>query len=723
MGYILKNTSGLINTRITDTGRQLLSEGNFNISFFQIGDSEVCYNCAQGVSPTSGFVLEPSFNAQNSTGSPQSNKENIKYPFYLEGVEGNTYGIPTRQSTDTSIYNFTDMLGFFEGDPDSFSAITTSAFTISCNYIADYTGFTSGNTLDISLDFPECSPSTGTPEVNQFISINFDPAAPCGGIAGAPQVLFYKIQAVTGTGPYTLTLDRAIPDFVSLGCSGDARVCIYPSGMTPFYSDEVPTNYFCNDCATGATTNIWNMNIPWSESPAGVFSSINEDYTTYGSVNYLGTKEYLGYQTEKGQVFESFLGVTALTDTFYYNSYDERVNVLPSEQKAIAIVHYTNSSVVNYYGEKFATQPFDNLNPNVAGYARNFRVDIPTLMWHKTTGTTIGQSFYIDPEGYTLLEPSYMLSLQNEDMNLPGMRYFHLYDTNPDGNGNLNRVGKVFPDSELIVFDDLEIVAALSYKSNRNWTLPAPKLGLLVPNSCDDCPGINGVLTNDNQTMYVTYRFNSSGFTDSLHCNYYSKIVGPSTGCTDSEQNVTIRFGDEFPFLGQGCTGFSANQFVVLAQITLGGLKPDPTLWREIDLTSQISSTLVNGFLTASGLTGSTFVICPTDYASAPFYDLNEYIDIPMNGETTKMNFGDEYFFYGNVSTDIQGTIYELKYALNLQEEQFQNSSNPTSIPNSIFYITEIGLYNSNKDLMILSKLQYPVLRQGIQQFVIKYDF
>jgi hypothetical protein len=122
-------------------------------------------------------------------------------------------------------------------------------------------------------------------------------------------------------------------------------------------------------------------------------------------------------------------------------------------------------------------------------------------------------------------------------------------------------------------------------------------------------------------------------------------------------------------------------------------------------------------------LTGNTFVICPTDYQNASFYDLNEYIDIPMNGETTKMNFGDEYFFYGNVSTDIQATIYEMKYAVNLQEEQFVNSSNPTSIPNSTFYITEIGLYNSNKDLMILSKLQYPILRQGIQQFLIKYDF
>jgi hypothetical protein len=98
-------------------------------------------------------------------------------------------------------------------------------------------------------------------------------------------------------------------------------------------------------------------------------------------------------------------------------------------------------------------------------------------------------------------------------------------------------------------------------------------------------------------------------------------------------------------------------------------------------------------------------------------------MDIPMNGETDKMNFGDEYFFYGNIDTDIQATIYEMKYAVNLPEEQFTNSSNPTSSISQNKYVTEIGLYNSNNDLMILSKLQYPVLRQGIQQFLIKYDF
>ena len=44
MSYIIKNTSGLVNTRVTDTGRQKMSEGNFRVAYFQIGDSEVSYD-------------------------------------------------------------------------------------------------------------------------------------------------------------------------------------------------------------------------------------------------------------------------------------------------------------------------------------------------------------------------------------------------------------------------------------------------------------------------------------------------------------------------------------------------------------------------------------------------------------------------------------------------------------------------------------------------------
>jgi hypothetical protein len=727
MGFIIKNTAGLINTRITDTGRQLLSQGNFNISYFQVGDSEVCYNCAGSVQPSTGFVLEPSFNAQNSTGSPQSNRENIKYPFYFQGTSGSTYGIPFVGSINTDVYNHTGTLGFFTGNtsaPIVYTAQTSSAYTITSNLIIDYGDCVSASTIDLTFD--SCAPTTGTPSVGDIVTIIYDGNGGCGDISGNYPILTYKIQAITGsTPPFTVQLDRALPDFVNQPCAGSARTLIYPSGMTPFYDVVVPTDYFLSACSQTDEVLIWNMNIPWSESPAGVIDTINEDYTQYGSVNYLGTKEYLGYQSVEGQYFANSTGLTANTDTFYYNSYDEPILVFPEYQKAIAIVSYTNQSINNYYGEKFAFQPYDPATPGAVGQARNFKVTVPTLMWHKTTGTTIGQTFYVDPEGYDLFYPNYMKSKKDNDFNTPGMRYYNLWDTNPDSNGNLNRVGKVFPDSELIVFDDDEIVAAMSYKSNRNWTLPAPKLGLIPPNICNTGLDTTGILSADTEYLWVTYRFNSTAFTDSLHCNYYSKIQGPSLDCSLTPQNVTIRFGNEFPFMTQECSGFSANKLILLAQKTIGDVSPDPAQWVELDVTSELAGTTIDNYLTPSGLTGTTFTISLDDYTGGTIYDLNQYIDIPMNGETNKLNFGDEYFFYGNIDTDIQATIYEMRYAVNLTDNNFVNSSNPTYDP-TIFnprYITEIGLYNSDNDLMILSKLQSPVLRQGLQNFLIKFDF
>jgi hypothetical protein len=727
MGFIIKNTAGLINTRITDTGRKLLSEGNFNISYFQVGDSEVCYNCAGSVTPATGNVLLPSFNAQNSSGSPESNRENIKYPYYFQGTSGSTYGIPFLGSTNTDVYNHTETLGFFTGNTGatvSYTAKTSSAFTITSNYTIDYADCSSGNTIDLTFDL--CSPSTGTPAIGQLVTFIFDGTGRCGNVNNNSPILTYKIQAVTATSitAYTITVDRALPDFVNQTCLGDARALIYPSGMTPFYDVVVPTNYFLSACSQTDEVNIWNMNIPWSQSPAGVISTINEDYTQYGSVNYLGTKEYLGYQSTQGQFF-NISGLTANTDTYYYNSYDEPILVYPEYQKAIGIVSYTNQSINNYYGEKFVFQPYDSLNPGAVGQARNFKVTLPTLMWHKTTGNTIGQTFYVDPAGYDLFYPNYMESKKDEDFNVPGMRYYNLWDTNPDSNGKLNRVGKVFPDSELIVFDDDEIVAAMSYKSNRNWTLPAPKLGLIPPNICNTGLDTTGILSADTEYLWVTYRFNSTAFTDSLHCNYYSKIQGPSSGCSLTAQNVTVKLGNEFPFMTQGCSGFSANKMSILVQKTIGDINPDPAQWVEIDVTSELSTTTINNYLTPSGITGTTFTVSLDDYNAGTIYDLNNYIDIPMNGETNKLNFGDEYYFYGNIDTDIQATIYEMKYAVNLTSTNFVDSSNPTfnlAVTNKT-YITEIGLYNSDNDLMILSKMQYPVLRQGLQTFLIKYDF
>ena len=745
MAYIIKNTSGLINTRLTDVGRRKLSQGNFNISYFQIGDSEVSYKAVPNYNQTNNNILMPDFNAQNDTGSPQSNKENIKYPYYVEGNRGNTYGLPFMDSTFQEVYNAAGEKGFFElsGTPGNWSAQTSSAYTITSNYFVQLDSLSGQTFLDVEFDGSSPVPTTGTPSVGDIVTLIIGDGS-LGGVQTYP-VLTYRIQAInptTGTSAttyWTFTLDRAVPDLTPFSVSGEiSRVLVYPSGMTVLYDFVTPAPFWETDTinfespcdvASRENTLIWNMNIPWSESPAGVFSATYEDYTKYGSVSYIGTKEYLGYQEPSGQ--------TDTSQVFYYNSFDEKIVVTPQDQKAIAIVHYTNQDIDHVYGEKFSTIPFDPQNPtDQIGLARHLKVTIPTLMWHKSTGNTIGQSFYIDPSGYDLCKPFYIKSTKNLDMNDPGIRYFHLWDTNPDDNGNLNRVGKVFPDSETIVFDDEEIVAALSYKSNRNWTLPAPKLSYLAPNTLyTNNSTATGLLTADTQTLWVTYRLNNTAFTESLHCNYYSKIVGPSSGCSDTSQNVAVRFGPEFQFLNQplssstvsGLTGYCANSIMLLCQITSGDTKPSPTDWKHIDVTSYISATTVNGYLTMSGLTGTTFQLDLASYQNAvdngDIYNLADYIDIPTNNQSQYLNFGDEYYFYGNFTTDISATIYEMRYLINLGRNQFTNTSNPTWTSGTTSYVTEIGLYDSNKDLIVISKLQSPELRQGIQQYVVKLDF
>ena len=726
MSYIIKNTSGLINTRVTDVGRRRISQGNFNISYFQIGDSEVSYTAVPNYNQVNNNILMPAFCAQNDRGTPQSNKQNIKYPYFVSGGDGNTYGIPFQDSGIDEVFNSAGSKGFFlTGNTTPWVVNFSTGYTVNSNYQVDMSTL-SGQT-DIIIDLNFCFTTTGTPEVNDFVTIYLDGIGTCNDIETVP-ILTYKIQSITAyTNSYGITLDRAVPNYTANTVSGQyARVHVYPSGMTQLYDTITPFSYWqldtinfespC-DVINRENTVIWNMNIPWTESPAGLFSSTYEDYSKFGSVTYVGTKEYLGYNEATGQ--------TDTSEVFYYNSFDEKITVKPKDQKAIAIIHYTNQDIDFVYGEKFATEPFDPQNPtDSTGLARHFKINIPTLMWHKTTGTTIGADFFIDPINYDLCTPYYIKSNENSDMNDPGIRYYHLWDNNPDSNAKLNRIGKVFPDQQIIVIDDEEVVAALSYKSNRNWTLPAPKLSLITPNTCFSNAELNGIMASSAETMWVTYRFDNTGFTNSLHCNYYSSILGPDTGCTTSSQNVAIRFGAEFPFLTQGSlSGFSANKLQILCQKRVDTLRPDPTQWKMIDVTDMISATTVNGFLTMSGITGTTFEISPTNYNSAPTYNLNNYINLVPNGSPDIMNFGDEFYFYGNVETDIMATIYEMRFLCNLGRNQFSNTSNPTWASGTTSYITEIGLLNEQKELLVVTKLQSPELRQGIQQFVVKLDW
>ena len=81
MGYIIKNTAALLTTKVTDAARKKMSEGKFNISYFQVGDSEVCYDCVEGENLSNGMVLQSEDNAQNL--SPIPFKHHMLTPFII----------------------------------------------------------------------------------------------------------------------------------------------------------------------------------------------------------------------------------------------------------------------------------------------------------------------------------------------------------------------------------------------------------------------------------------------------------------------------------------------------------------------------------------------------------------------------------------------------------------------------------------------------------------
>ena len=178
MSYIIKNTSGLVNTRVTDIGRQKLSQGNFKISYFQVGDSEISYDkLGTTYNQTNSFVLEPQFNSQNATGVPQSNRQYVKYPYLTDSTQTNTYGIPFMDSIVEPVFNRAPLRGFFggvtTGSSVNWNVLTNTKYVVSANYVIDMATLVGTN--KVKLIYDQCDLyNINEPSVGDIITIYYD---------------------------------------------------------------------------------------------------------------------------------------------------------------------------------------------------------------------------------------------------------------------------------------------------------------------------------------------------------------------------------------------------------------------------------------------------------------------------------------------------------------------------------------------------------------------
>jgi hypothetical protein len=670
MSYLSKNSNVYLKANLTDTGRKLLAIGQLSYGFYKLGDSDLDYKT---------LGLDYNINEQ-SVLKPKIFNPDIKT--WLLPNTNNVSGLnqlPLLQPLEYVSIIKSPEIGFFTSGSSSCNSFEYSANTeliSQDNTFIPLSGMTGGNTTIVRQDINyviKYEPKVGDlvlvkmnhpnlieNQVNNIIDLNVP-----------TPYLWFKISATTGSlsaNTLQITVDRNLPNFIYTG-NKKCETKFYPLSDTLF-----------DDGLYSAGT-VWNQNIVWGENMVGLNPLNYEQFKDYGSESFIGTREYYGYNSE----------ITGFCET----------------KSIIGVIHYSNIETCdnlnsNKYGDKF----YINLNENRIPY-----LHIPTLMWHKESfsggsgsGNYIGSCFKaIGGEKFVTL------SGVSTDIS-----YYDIADKNN------YVVGRVFPQLQTFTIDDQELNAALSYKSNRNWTLPKP----VYDSISDPSKG----LYNITQDVYFTYTLlANSGVTGGLHSMYINCINFESDceNCPGNSSLRSLRFKfppNELPYMNvSGGTGFKANLFAAIVQVVPKGQKPHPNQWRIINLTNSIQSHTPSNNINPINLESSTFIIDGTLYNSAPVYQLNQFINLPQINQTNDLQFGDERFFYGNINTYGELIKYRTVFNISVPPNLFNLSNNPTwqnSLQNP--HVSEIGIYDNSNNLVAIGKFTLPIEKTTNSSIIIQ---
>ena len=427
MSYLQGSSPENLSARITDKGRKKIAEGNFKISYFQIGDSEYDY----AFSEFDGLDGRP----LQKVLTPMDRDNLVKYPYKISEstISGTTFGTTVSTPVTDTVRNNVGPAGYVS----AYNSVTGS--TIMCLYsevnISNINGTNSLTVTDGSI-------FTGS----TFITVMFGEINGSNFIVDSSSSLVYQVMNIAGN---VLTLDRPMPDLSSLS----GTVSVICNDCSQLLSDV------CNPSSPDVQQDAWNLSTVWSKKPAGldVPVAIDENLSGYTGNIYVSSKEYFGYNTSLGQ--------SSNTGTTIVNSFGDIIIVPPEEQHSISIIHYSKIGDILTDPNK-AYKYEDYIAHDTTDDVEYFEIYIPFLFYHRNTGTTIGAIFFMD-------STDYFINSSAIDTKVDQMMYRYLLDEQGI------RVGKIFVNHKVIIFDDQEIVAALDYKSNRRHTLPVPRISLI----------------------------------------------------------------------------------------------------------------------------------------------------------------------------------------------------------------------------------------------------
>jgi len=695
MSYIINSTNPFVSIKLTEKGREQLALGQLNFTYWSIGDSEINYGreAIVDANPT-----DVTLSATSKVMRPFDRQPNIKYFISPSNATSNyqTLNAGNMNVVKAIVNNEATERGFFDQSATGFTTTINSTLTPYQESVSD-TRFTGGTSFNLT---GATSIAVGDYMMIKLTNNKVGTLTSTNTTTPIPN-LWFKVQSVVGT---LVTVDRTLPNYSAQTAS--SQIIFYKSGEvyntiatgnTTAYWDSGTLSFNSNVNVTCHDVPVWNMNNVWCENMAGMSANTAyEDYTKFGSYPYLGSKN---------PYFEYLCESTGTSINFNCNgpgiSYPDDVS------KSISIIHYTNNAISNLYGEFLYV---DATNSKIV------KVHIPNLMYHRSgyatnSGTSMGMTFIAS--GATQL------------LGTSQIEYIDLVE-DPDlistANTTTMVVGKVFPQLKMIVFDNDEIVAAMSYKSNRNWTLPALAANIQSPSG-----GTSTGVLQPNQTIYLTYSLENTattGLTSSLPCQDYIKI----TNNTSAAKDVVFRINEtdllpymrKFESVSYDGYGFYANKFKLLYQIVSDTTtRPDSSSWKVFDYTSNAITTTSGQTIDPKLLENQSplvtgFLLDSLKYSASTNFNLVSLLNMAPNNQPSYLQFGDERFFYGNIETYIGATIYKTIFDIRVNSSQFNTTTNPTRSQDPTtnppdIKITDVGIYDSTQNLVCIGKLSKPV--------------
>ncbi|NJO59669.1 MAG: hypothetical protein HC836_15600 [Richelia sp. RM2_1_2] len=504
MSFILKTNPTVLNIKLTNAGRKALAEGRLNFAKWAVGDSEIDYAF------NNTFI--PPFDAFNANilRPKDANPDIVSFIKSNDVDESGTTIYTTLSSVasvTTVVQNPANERGFFQsisGSPYTFK--NEPIIVKQPDAMVAISGVTGGKILNI-VKAPTYIANITEPVIGDYILIKWANPDYTGSTVNfnveTVPTLWYKIEdMVTGTSlaanTLQVTVDRNLPDFDGQGGGIYSSVFIYPNSNNRVASGDSIQNFYGKPFITDFVTDsvlsflencncstidvpVWNMSIVFREEIAGV-KVTDRNYGQYFTKGFAGFVQY----------------IQQIDDTI----------------KKIGIIHYTNNSPSNQYGELLVED-----TPVL---------ELPTIMWHKKSNKKIGLTLTTDAASRDVLP----------DLNT-------VYHNLVDEDGNI--LGKVFNDLKVFVIEDQELLFAMSYKSNRNWTIPAPNIGFNVT-LCPSCGLISGYTTSFSGTGGTTVTVNVIGDIIGMATYVASTDLSFSTGIYQSSPAFTGLAPDNYYF-------------------------------------------------------------------------------------------------------------------------------------------------------------------------------